>query len=236
MIFAGPSGDHPLGTDLLGRDLLARVASAGLLAIPMGVAAVGLGALIGSLVGIAAGFGGGLVDGMVMRLVDAMLAFPTLLVSILIVAILGPGAPTAIIAVSIGAFPSYARVMRNTVLPLRQADFVDAARLANANFISIVIRHILRNVLDVLVVLIVVGVGNGIIILAALSFLGVGVQPPQADWGVMLTDGVKAIYSAPLNAIAPAVLLYVTALAINLVGEALGRAIRPDLSTLTRTI
>jgi peptide/nickel transport system permease protein len=235
-ILAGPTPTHPLGTDLLGRDLLARLASAGLIAIPMGIAAVGIGAVIGSIVGVAAGFEGGIFDAGIMRIVDAMLAFPTLLVSILIVAILGPGSFTAIVAVSIGAFPSYARVMRNTVLPLRHADFIDAARLSNASRVSILIRHVLRNVIDILIVLVVVGVGNGIIILAALSFLGVGVQPPQADWGVMLTDGVKAIYSAPLNAIAPAVLLYLTALGINLVGESLGRALRPDLVKLLRTV
>jgi peptide/nickel transport system permease protein len=221
-VLQGPSARFPLGTDQLGRDVLARLISAGLLSIPMGLAAIGIGAIIGCGVGVVSGFVGGPFDTLVMRVVDVMLAFPSLLVALVIVSILGPGMATSILAVSVAAFASYARVVRSTSLTLRDATFIEAARVSSTGGIRMIRRHVVPNVLDVVVPLLVIGMGNGIIVLAALSFLGIGVQPPQADWGVMLTDGVRSIYSAPLVALAPAVLLYVTVAGINLTGEALG--------------
>jgi peptide/nickel transport system permease protein/oligopeptide transport system permease protein len=120
--------------------------------------------------------------------------------------------------------------MRGAVLPLRTAAFIQAARVSNTPLHRILRVHVLPNVADVLVVLLVIGMGNGIVVLSALSFLGIGVQPPQADWGVMLTEGVRAIYSAPVAALAPAVMLMVTVLGINFIGEGLGAALRVDLS------
>lgn len=226
--YAPPSGHYPLGTDQLGRDILARLLHAGLLSIPAGLLAVGIGAAIGSLVGIASGFVGGVVDTVVMRIVDVLLSFPTLLTAIVVVAILGPSVSSAVIAVSIAALPSYARVMRGAVLPLRTAAFIQAARVSNTPLHRMLRVHVLPNVADVLVVLLVIGMGNGIVVLSALSFLGIGVQPPQADWGVMLTEGVRAIYSAPAAALAPAVMLMLTVLGINFLGEGLGAALRVD--------
>lgn len=228
--YAPPSATYPLGTDQLGRDILARVLHAGLLSIPAGVLAVGMGAVAGSLIGIASGFIGRGVDAVVMRVIDILLSFPTLLTAIVVVAILGPSVTSAVIAVSIAALPSYARVMRGAVLPLRTAAFIQAARVSNTPLHRILRVHVLPNVADVLVVLLVIGMGNGIVVLSALSFLGIGVQPPQADWGVMLTEGVRAIYSAPVAALAPAVMLMVTVLGINFIGEGLGAALRVDLS------
>lgn len=226
--YVGPSGAYPLGTDQLGRDILARLLHAGLLSIPAGVLAVGMGAVVGSLVGIASGFVGGIVDTVVMRVVDVLLSFPTLLTAIVVVAILGPSVSSAVIAVSIAALPTYARVMRGAVLPLRTAAFIQAARVSNTPLHRMLRVHVLPNVADVLVVLLVIGMGNGIVVLSALSFLGIGVQPPQADWGVMLTEGVRAIYSAPVAALAPAVMLMLTVLGINFLGEGLGAALRVD--------
>ncbi len=228
--YAGPSSTYPLGTDQLGRDILARLLHAGLLSIPAGLLAVGLGAVAGSLIGIASGFVGRAFDTVVMRAIDVLLSFPTLLTAIVVVAILGPSVSSAIIAVSIAALPSYARVMRGAVLPLRTAAFVQAARVSNTPLHRMLRVHVLPNVADVLVVLLVIGMGNGIVVLSALSFLGIGVQPPAADWGVMLTEGVRAIYSAPVAALAPAVMLMITVLGINFVGEGLGAALRVDLS------
>lgn len=228
--YAGPSEQYPLGTDQLGRDILARVLHAGLLSIPSGVAAVGIGAIIGSLIGIASGFIGGIIDSVTMRTVDVLLSFPTLLTAIVVVAILGPSVSSAIVAVSIAALPTYARVMRGAVLPLRTAAFIQAARVSNTPLHRILRSHVLPNVADVLIVLLVIGMGNGIVVLSALSFLGIGVQPPQADWGVMLTEGVRAIYSAPVAALAPAVMLMLTVLGINFLGEGLGDSLRVDTS------
>ena len=226
--YAPPSAAYPLGTDQLGRDTLARLLHAGLLSIPAGLLAEGIGAVIGSLIGVASGFVGGFVDNTIMRVVDVLLSFPTLLTAIVVVAILGPSVTSAIIAVSIAALPSYARVMRGSVLPLRSAAFIQAARVSNTPLYRLLFTHVLPNVADVLIVLLVIGMGNGIVVLSALSFLGIGVQPPQADWGVMLTEGVDAIYIAPVAALAPAVMLMLTVLGINFLGEGLGAGLRVD--------
>jgi peptide/nickel transport system permease protein len=229
--YAGPSATYPLGTDNLGRDILARLLHAGVLSIPAGLLAVGLGAVAGSLLGIASGFIGRTFDTVVMRVVDVLLSFPTLLTAIVVVAILGPSVTSAVLAVSIAALPSYARVMRGSVLPLRSAAFIQAARVSNTSLPRMLRVHVLPNVADVLVVLLVIGMGNGIVVLSALSFLGIGVQPPEADWGVMLTEGVRAIYTAPVAALAPALMLMLTVLGINFVGEGLGAALRIDVSS-----
>ncbi|MET7425750.1 ABC transporter permease [Dactylosporangium sp. NPDC005555] len=229
--YAGPSATYPLGTDNLGRDILARLLHAGVLSIPAGLLAVGLGAVAGSLLGIASGFIGRTFDTVVMRVVDVLLSFPTLLTAIVVVAILGPSVTSAVLAVSIAALPSYARVMRGSVLPLRSAAFIQAARVSNTSLPRMLRVHVLPNVADVLIVLLVIGMGNGIVVLSALSFLGIGVQPPEADWGVMLTEGVRAIYTAPVAALAPALMLMLTVLGINFVGEGLGAALRVDVSS-----
>lgn len=233
-ILKGPSRKYPLGTDELGRDTLARLIHAGLLSIPSGMAAVGIGAILGSFTGIVSGFVGGVLDAVVMRVVDVLLSFPTLLTALVVVAILGPGVGSAILAVSIAAFPSYARVLRGSVLSLRTAPFIDAARVSNTPLRRTILRHVLPNVFDVLLVLVVIGIGNGIVILASLSFLGIGIQPPQADWGVMLANGVKNIYSAPVGVLAPALVLIATVLGLNLVGEGLGMALRIDTLSARR--
>lgn len=224
-ILQGPSAEFPLGTDQLGRDVLARVFHAGLLSIPLGMMAITGGAIVGSTVGLIAGFLGGWVDTVISRIVDVLLSFPGLLIALLVVAILGPDSTSAVLAVSITAIPSHARVARSTVLNMRGASFVEAARVSNTSTPSMLWRHILPNVRDALLPIFVIGMGNGIIVLAALSFLGIGVQPPQADWGVMLTDGVRSIRTAPLVALAPAVMMYATVLGINLVGEGLGEVL-----------
>jgi len=224
-ILQPPSREYLLGTDQLGRDVLARVLHAGLLSIPLGMLAITGGAIVGSTIGLFAGFSGGIVDTVISRIVDVLLSFPGLLIALLVVAILGPDSTSAVLAVSITATPSHARVVRSTVLNMRSAAFIDAARVSNTGTAAMIWRHILPNVRDAILPLFVIAMGNGIIVLAALSFLGIGVQPPEADWGVMLTDGVRSIYTAPLVALAPAVMMYATILGINLAGEGLGEVL-----------
>lgn len=224
--YAGPSWALPLGTDRLGRDVFARLLDAGSLSILAGIAAVGIGAVVGSVIGIVSGFVGGRVDAVVMRVVDIFLSFPMLLTAIVVVAIIGPSVSGAVAAVSVSAMAPYARVLRGTVLPLRTATFVDAARVSNTPLPRMLRVHVLPSVRDVTLVLLVIGMGNGIVVLSALSFLGIGTQPPQADWGVMLTEGLKAVYFVPAAAVAPAVMLLMTVLGINLVGEGIGTALR----------
>lgn len=224
-ILQGPSSEFPLGTDQLGRDVLARVLHAGLLSIPSGMLAITGGAIVGSAIGLLSGFSGGITDTVISRIVDVLLSFPGLLIALLVVAILGPDTTSAILAVSITATPSHARVARSTVLSLRSAAFVDAARVSNTPTRRILWRHVLPNVRDSLLPIFVIAMGNGIIVLAALSFLGIGVQPPAADWGVMLTDGVRSLRTAPLVALAPAAMMYGTVLGINLLGEGVGEVL-----------
>jgi len=229
-ILQGPSAEFPLGTDQLGRDVLARVLNAGLISIPAGMLAISCGALIGGLAGLLSGYAGGLVDAVASRAIDVLLSFPALLIALMVVAVLGPDSTSAIVAVSITAIPSNARVARSTVLSLRTAAFVDAARVSRTPTRRIIWRHVLPNVRDSLLPIFVIGMGNGIIVLAALSFLGIGVQPPAADWGVMLTDGVRSLRTAPLVALAPAVMMYGTVLGINLLGEGAGEVLsRPRI-------
>ncbi|WP_116998971.1 ABC transporter permease [Desertimonas flava] len=226
--YASPSGDHPLGTDRLGRDVLARLLAAGTMSIIAGVAAVGIGAIVGIVIGIASGFIGGRFDAVVMRVVDVLLAFPMLLNALVVIAIIGPSMTGAVIAVSVSAIAPYARVLRGTVLPIRTATFVKAARVSNTPLHRMLRVHVLPNVRDVALVLLVIGAGNGIVVLSALSFLGIGTQPPDADWGVLLTEGVRAVYFVPAAAVAPAVMLLITVLGINLIGEGLGTTLRTD--------
>jgi len=225
VILALPSTDHPLGTDRLGRDTFARLMRGGLVSIPAGIAAVGLGAIVGSVIGIASGFVGGWIDNVTMRVIDIMLTFPTLLTAIVMVAILGPSVGSAIIAISVAALPTFARVLRSAALPLRTAAYVDAARVSNTGPLRMLFLHVIPNTFHVLLVLMIIGMGNGIVVLSALSFLGIGVQPPEADWGVMLTEGVQVLTIAPITAIAPALALVVTVVGINFVGEGLAAAL-----------
>lgn len=226
--YAGPSWATPLGTDRLGRDVFARLLDAGLMSILAGMAAVGIGAIIGSALGIASGFIGRGFDAVVMRIVDILLSFPTLLTAIVVVAIVGPSVKGAITAVSISAIAPYARVLRGAVLPLRSAAFIQAAYVSNTRLDRVLRLHVLPSVRDVTLVLLVIGMGNGIVVLSALSFLGIGVQPPQADWGVMLSEGLRAVYFAPVSALAPAVMLLTTVVGINLLGEGLGTHMRRE--------
>ena len=222
-ILQPPSAQFPLGTDQLGRDVLARMLSAGLVSIPMGIAAIGVGAVIGSAIGLVSGFVGGRLDCLTMRVVDVDALVPA--------AARRAGRRfhprSQLPRPRSSPFPwRRSRAMPALCAPppsrSASAPFIDAAVVSSTQTPRLITRHVTRNVMDVVVPLLVIGMGNGMIVLAALSFLGIGVQPPQADWGVMLTDGVRSIYTAPLVALAPALILYLTVAGINLTGEALG--------------
>lgn len=213
------TGGHLLGTDQLGRDLLSRIIWGARVSITVGIVAAAMAGAVGAMVGIVGGLFGGAVDHVLMRLMDVILAFPYVLLAIALVAALGPGLFNAMIAVAVVNVAFYARNIRGSVLALRNQGFVDAARALGAPGHHILLRHILPNVVAPILVLISMNVGWMITETAGLSFLGLGAQPPQADWGSMLADGRAFITVAYHVATIPGLAILVLVLTFNIIGD-----------------
>jgi len=222
-----PSAEFLLGNDSIGRDVLSRLIYGTRIALLVGVGATAIAATIGVVIGATAGYFGGRVDAVLSRIVDALMAFPTLALLITLAAVLGPSLPTVVLVIGTTVWAAYARVVRADVLSLRQRDYVLAARSIGAGDGRIIARHVLPNVLGPIIVLASLAVGNIIILESALSFLGLGVQPPAPSWGGMLADGRAYIRNYPHMAIAPGVLISLTVLAFNLLGDGLRDALDP---------
>lgn len=225
--FLPPSAEHWLGTDDFGRDILSRIINGARLSLQVGIISVGIGAVIGSLIGLVAGYFGGWVDMVSQRLIDIMLAFPNLLLALAIVAVLGPSLPNVMIAVGIGTVPAYARLMRGQVLSLKQKEYVDSARASGANSSRILLRHILPNALSPLIVLSSLGIAGAILTGAALSFIGMGAQPPSPEWGAMLSSGREYLRHEWWIATFPGIALALSAFGFNLLGDGLRDAFDP---------
>ena len=222
-----PSREYLLGNDSIGRDVLSRLIFGTRIALIVGVGATAIAATIGVAIGAAAGYFGGKVDATLSRVVDTLMAFPTLALLITLAAVLGPSLVTVVVAIGTTIWASYARVVRADVLSLRQRDYVVAARALGAGHGRIIGRHVLPNVVGPVIVLASLAVGNIIILESALSFLGLGIQPPAPSWGGMLADGRAYIRNYPHMAIAPGVLIALTVLAFNLLGDGLRDALDP---------
>ncbi len=222
-----PSPAHVMGTDYLGRDMWSRLAYGGRTSLPAGCFIVLLSFIIGVPWGILAGYGGRLLDDVLMRLIDVLLAFPGLILAIGIVAILGAGIRSVVIALGVAGIPGYARIARGSTLSTKQLDYVLAARALGAGPIHIMRRHILRNIVDPLVIVATLGLSGAILAAAALSFLGIGTQLPAADWGTMLSKGFAYMFQSWAQVVFPAVFIVVAVLGINLMGDALGEALNP---------
>lgn len=224
-----PSGEHLFGTDEFGRDILSRVLIGSRVALRVGLAPVAIALVVGVAVGLLAGYYGGLTDAVVMRLIDVVLSFPWLLLAIGIMAILGPGIDNVIIAVAIVYIPAFARIVRGSVLSIKQKEFVEAARAAGAPDRIIMTRHVLQNAWAPIIVLATLSIGQAVIYAAGLSFIGLGTQPPNADWGVMLASGREYLRQAPWLGLFPGLAILVTVLAFNLFGDGLRDALDPRL-------
>jgi peptide/nickel transport system permease protein/oligopeptide transport system permease protein len=224
-----PCREHLLGTDALGRDTLSRVIYGTRTSLAVGVIAVGLGALIGMTLGLIAGYFGGIVYAVTMRFVDALMSFPMILLAFIIAGALGGGLKNVILALCIGLVPVYARLMCAQVLSVKENDYVMASRSFGANDLSIMLRHVLPNCFPPLIVLITMMLGMSILAEAGLSFLGVGIAPPNAAWGAMVTDGYKYLLTNPVLSFAPGLAIMMVVFAFNMVGDGLRDALDPRL-------
>jgi peptide/nickel transport system permease protein len=225
-----PSGAHWLGTDQLGRDVLSRLMAGSRISLEVGLLAVGAGLVGGSVLGLIAGYWpAAWSEKVIMRAMDALLAFPQIVLALAISALLGPSVRNAIIAIAVVDVPIFARLVRGQVLGVRELTYVDAARTVGAGSARIIGRHIVPNVMSAVVVVASLRVANAIMVEATLSFLGLGAQPPTATWGSMLADGREVLQQAPWDSISPGIAIFLTVLALNLAGDALRDALDPRL-------
>lgn len=227
--FQGPSRAHWFGTDQVGRDIYSRVVHGAHLSLQAGLWSVVAGTTLGILLGLISGYSGGRLDDLIMRSLEIVLAFPGVLLAILIVATLGPSMSNVIIALVVWTVPEMARVVRSQVLSLREQDFVTAARSIGAPSSRIVFGHILPNALSPIVVVATLRVGTNILGAAALSFLGLGVPPPTPEWGRMIADGRVYLRNAPHLVTFPGLVIVATVLAVNLFGDGLDQITNPTL-------
>lgn len=224
---APPVWGHPLGFDQLGRDLLSRVIHGTRVALLVGLVATVLAVSIGVLVGAIAGFFGGITDALLSRLVDTLMAFPIIALLITLAAVLGPSLVTTVTVIGATVWARYARVVRADVMSLRSRDFVVAAQALGVPPARVIWRHVLPNVLGPVVVLATLGIGNIIILESALSFLGLGIRPPNPSWGGILAEGRAYITTYPHISIAPGIMIVLTVLAFNFLGDGLRDALDP---------
>jgi peptide/nickel transport system permease protein len=224
-----PSRTHLLGTDELGRDVLSRVIYGARVSLQVGLIAISIALTIGTLLGVAAGYLGSWIDTFIMRLMDVMLAFPGILLAIVVVAILGPGLYNVMIAVGVEAIPVYARAARGSTLAVREIEYVVAARALGASHARIVRRHVLPNIVAPLIVLASIGIAGSILAAAGLSYLGLGAQPPTAEWGAMLSSARTYVRDAWWMATFPGLAIMIVVLALNLFGDGLRDILDPRL-------
>jgi peptide/nickel transport system permease protein len=231
-INATPSAQHWLGTDRLGRDLLSRLIYGARISLLIGVTAQAISVVLGTALGMAAGYFGRGIDIALMRFVDVLMAFPFILVAILVVAAVGPSTMNVILAIGLTSWTATARIIRAEVLRVREQEFVTAARAIGASTQRVLGRHVFPSLISVSVTLGTLGLGTAILAEASLSFLGLGIQPPTPSWGLELSYGQITIFSAPYQTIAPSIAIFLTVLAFNLLGDGLRDALDPRDATL----
>jgi len=227
-----PSSEHPLGTDLLGRDVLSRIIYGTRISLMVGIVVVFIAGAVGMTIGLLSGYFGGVLDALLMRIMDAMIAVPMIVLALAFGALLGGGIVNVIIALGLAIVPAYARLMRGQVLSVKNSDYVMAAMLTGVGNLRNMLVHVLPNCISPLIVLITMNLGLAILAEAGLSFLGLGITPPEASWGSMVNDGYRYLLTNPLLSIAPGVAILVVVLSFNIVGDALRDALDPRLRGL----
>ena len=225
----GPSAGHWFGTDELGRDILSRIIYGARISMSVGLIAICISLIGGVTLGAIAGYYGGTIDNIIMRCMDVLLSIPTILLNISIVAALGSGLQNVMIAIGVSSIPGYCRIVRASILSLRDQDFVEASRAAGANDFFLITRHILPNCLAPLIVQATLRIGAAILSCASMSFLGLGIVPPTAEWGSMLSTGRDFLRDAPRVCIFPGLAIMAAVFSMNLVGDGLRDALDPKL-------
>lgn len=225
----GPSKDHILGTDELGRDIFARIIHGARVSLKVGIIAVGIAIVIGGTLGAIAGFYGGKLDNIIMRAMDIFLAIPSILLAIAIVSALGTSMLNLMVAVGISSIPSYARIVRASVLSIKDQEFIEAAKAIGAKDTRIILKHILPNSMAPVIVQGTLGVAGAILSTAGLSFIGLGIQKPAPEWGAMLSSGRPFLREAWHVTTFPGIAIMITILSLNLLGDGLRDALDPRL-------
>lgn len=228
-ILQTPSLSFLMGTDQLGRDVLSRLIAGARVAVLAGVVSVGFALVVGVSIGLLSGYFGGWLDDLLMRLVDTLWSFPTLVLALAIAASLGPGLSNAMIAIGVVFTPAFARLVRGQALSIRERDFILAERVLGAGHMRIMVRHIWPNVVGPIIVQSSLMVAQAIIVEATLSFLGLGVEPPNASWGSMLRSAYQYIDRAPYLSLFPGLAIFMTVLALNMLGDGLRVALDPRM-------
>lgn len=224
---AGPSADHWMGTDNFGRDILARVVYGSRYSLLFGIGCTVISLLIGSILGAAAAYWGGWFDDLLMRVLDAWMCIPSMLLMLLMVAVLGTGLVPMILAITISSIPGFTRVVRSVVLSIVEQDYIEAARVSGVKDSKIILTHVLPNAIGSIIVNGMMSISGVIMSAAGLSYIGMGIQPPIPEWGNMLNEAMDCIRLFPHNAIYPGLAIIITALCFNIVGDGLADAVDP---------
>lgn len=225
--FLPPSSSYWLGTDNFGRDLLTRILYGARISLLVGIVPSFISLMIGAVMGIVSGYYGGKIDFIIMRLADTMIAFPSLLLAMVVMYTLGANLFNIFIALSLVGWAGVARVVRSQTLALKEKEFIEAARAVGTTRAKIMVRHIFPNIVPTLIVLFSLSIPEAIMWESSLSFLGVGVQPPEASWGLLVAKGKEYLFASPLVAIMPGVAILITVLAFNFIGDGLRDALDP---------
>jgi ABC-type dipeptide/oligopeptide/nickel transport system permease subunit len=231
-----PSLEHPLGADELGRDILSRILVGARYTFGLSVLSVIAGASIGTLLGLISGYRGGLWDTVIQRVNDILLAFPTILLAIALVAFLGQGVHSLVIAIAVSSMPVYVRLVRASVLQVVTEDYVVAAKMLGLSEWSIMVKHILSNVMAPVLVQLSYHMGLAILIASALGFLGLGVPPPSPEWGAMIGSGRVYLFRSPHIVVFPGLVISITIIAFNMVGDGLRESLDPKVRALVRRL
>jgi peptide/nickel transport system permease protein len=222
-----PNEKHPMGTDQLGRDVLSRIVYGARVSIAATTIATIMIMILGLMIGAIAGYSGGIIDQIIMRIVDILLAFPNLILTIAIAGILGPSLLNLIIAMTATGWVGYSRIVRGSVLSVKEKEFIEAARAMGCSNSYIITRHVIPNIISPVIVIAAINMGHTILMITGLSFLGLGAQPPTPEWGAMLNDGKSYLTTAPYLMIFPGLMIMAAVLAFNFVGDALRDVLDP---------
>jgi peptide/nickel transport system permease protein len=228
-VLLAPSAEHWLGTDYLGRDTLSRLIYGARMSLMVGVVALAIAAVLGMTAGLLAGYFGGWVNVVIMRIVDSLMAFPMMLLALIIAALLGGGLLNVMIALGVAMIPGYARLMCGLVLSLKESDYVLAEKSLGSSNWRIMMKHIFPNSMPPLIVLVTMQIGSAILAEAGLSYLGIGITPPTASWGAMVNDGFKYLITNPLLSFVPGLAIMLVVFAFNMLGDGLRDALDPRL-------